>query len=591
MSSNEGDLLVQPGTNNNNNNNNNNNEEKLSQPPGLVSEDSTKDNINNQNKKGKKKSNNQNNNQNLNNKEQGSGNVPEAFGNWVQNLYKNFKDSQKTAQNILNNSSSNNSSSNTNSNPHSKHQSQNFHALFVSPTYDSTFANFFKYNSWPSSDRISPLVDSDKTFLILYKELYYRHIYSRREPNSVTFSQRIESYNNYLDLFSLVSNKTISYLPAQWVWDIIDEFVYQYQSFSQLKSNPNPNSENNNSTTSENTSNASNNNIWDTRAVIKALTVLAGHFPTNKEPVNALTLQETFGYFSVLGLLRLYTLHSLFTLAIQAIQPLLPYLPTPPPAPPAPIAPFPLLHLRVLSSHASLFYHLSLSHLSLAHYSISIFYLNRILSSLSRSIPNLANNNNNNNSVLSSSLSSYNSHLITKKMDQMSNLLTQSLSFYDISPFPLDDSVENLISEKLTKNNSENNFNNFGIKYISGRGGKLRSGVAAGGEKEVRGVMRMYKSVGMEKIGGIVGVEGDEVRERVLRIKKGGNGGGFGVEGDMIWVGEGGGIGGGNGGGRGNRGNRGGGNDGGEGSNVRYGEWFVKNIVKFEGVVENLKRI
>lgn len=27
-------------------------------------------------------------------------------------------------------------------------------------------------------------------------------------------------------------------LPNQWLWDIIDEFVYQFQSFCQYKANP-----------------------------------------------------------------------------------------------------------------------------------------------------------------------------------------------------------------------------------------------------------------------------------------------------------------------------------------------------------------
>lgn len=39
---------------------------------------------------------------------------------------------------------------------------------------------------------------ADIIFQILYKELYYRHIYAKLQP---TTEQRLESWQNYLDLF------------------------------------------------------------------------------------------------------------------------------------------------------------------------------------------------------------------------------------------------------------------------------------------------------------------------------------------------------------------------------------------------------
>lgn len=67
-------------------------------------------------------------------------------------------------------------------------------------------------------------------FLLLYKELYYRHIYSKLVP---TIEQRIESWLNYCDIFNLllsVDSPLSLELPNQWLWDMIDEFIYQFQA-------------------------------------------------------------------------------------------------------------------------------------------------------------------------------------------------------------------------------------------------------------------------------------------------------------------------------------------------------------------------
>lgn len=38
---------------------------------------------------------------------------------------------------------------------------------------------FYKGSKWPSPDSVSGLVDADRNSLILYKDLYFRHMYSR----------------------------------------------------------------------------------------------------------------------------------------------------------------------------------------------------------------------------------------------------------------------------------------------------------------------------------------------------------------------------------------------------------------------------
>ena len=116
---------------------------------------------------------------------------------------------------------------------------------------------FYAKTEWPDADLIAPLVNNgiylidshtlycanicaDPLFLILYRELYYRHIYSRIQPD---IDDRFHSYENSCELFNYLLNSDGPVpleLPEQWLWDIVDEFIYQFQSFcvwrSKLKS-------------------------------------------------------------------------------------------------------------------------------------------------------------------------------------------------------------------------------------------------------------------------------------------------------------------------------------------------------------------
>jgi translation initiation factor 3 subunit L len=53
----------------------------------------------------------------------------------------------------------------------------------VANLYENTFPKMteelFKSTPWPEAEEIAPFVQEDQLFLILYKELYYRHIYAR----------------------------------------------------------------------------------------------------------------------------------------------------------------------------------------------------------------------------------------------------------------------------------------------------------------------------------------------------------------------------------------------------------------------------
>ena len=101
---------------------------------------------------------------------------------------------------------------------------------------------YYKNQCWPDTHDLysHKLVDEveDETFLILYQELFYRHIYARVQGGP-TLEQRFESYFNYCKFFNFIlsaETPTKLELPNQWLWEIIDEFIYQFQAFSQFRS-------------------------------------------------------------------------------------------------------------------------------------------------------------------------------------------------------------------------------------------------------------------------------------------------------------------------------------------------------------------
>eukprot|EP01098_Paradermamoeba_levis_P011213 TRINITY_DN478_c0_g1_i2.p1 TRINITY_DN478_c0_g1~~TRINITY_DN478_c0_g1_i2.p1 ORF type:complete len:575 (-),score=214.50 TRINITY_DN478_c0_g1_i2:61-1737(-) len=107
-----------------------------------------------------------------------------------------------------------------------------------------SYENFYKLSeiyysnrTWPSPEEMLNLVGEDLLFSFLYKELYYRHIYSRRA--CLTLEHRFDSWKNYCDFFDYILAADVRAeieLPNQWIWDIVDEFIYQFQSFCQFRS-------------------------------------------------------------------------------------------------------------------------------------------------------------------------------------------------------------------------------------------------------------------------------------------------------------------------------------------------------------------
>lgn len=190
----------------------------------------------------------------------------------------------------------------------------------------------YAQSEWPEAETIAPLVQNDQVFMTLYRELYFRHVYAKLQP---TIDDRFQSYENICELFNYLLNSEGPVpleLPIQWLWDMLDEFVYQFQSFAQWRSNPANKSEDELELLAEAQQ------IWSCYSVLNVLYSLVQKSQINEQLIaekqgksaeevaeiageyGAKPLYRTLGYFSLICLLRVHVLLGDATLALQTME-------------------------------------------------------------------------------------------------------------------------------------------------------------------------------------------------------------------------------------------------------------------------------
>ncbi|KAJ1673106.1 hypothetical protein EV182_005877, partial [Spiromyces aspiralis] len=292
--------------------------------------------------------------------------------------------------------------------------------------YESQFnrltEKFFLKKAWPEPIFIETLTDEprDGIFMALYCELYYRHIYSRLQP---TIDIRIRSYQNYCLLFNLILDAETPLdieLPNQWLWDIIDEFIYQYQAFCKYRSQLDMKSP-------EEVEILKNNpDVWNTCSVLNVLYSLIQRVESAKaadksedggkqQPGN---LYRMLGYFSHIGLLRVHCLLGDYTMALQALSNI---------ELGSPRAPY----TRVTACHVTVYYYVGFAYLMMRRYADAIRIFIQILTFISRSRQYHTR--------------SYQLDSVNKRVDQMYALLAICNS---LSPSRIDEGVHSQLREK-----------------------------------------------------------------------------------------------------------------------------------------------
>ncbi|XP_046668168.1 eukaryotic translation initiation factor 3 subunit L [Homalodisca vitripennis] len=203
--------------------------------------------------------------------------------------------------------------------------------------YENTFPKltekFFDKHAWPDEEEVGHIVDNDPIFLILYKELYYRHIYAR-VSGGPSLEQRFRSFYNYCDLFNYILGFKAPVpleLPDQWLWELVDEFVYQFQSFSQYRARLMNNQDKDNELDCV----KKNNDVWNVLGVLNVLHSLVDKsnikrqlevFASGGDPESVAgefgrhSLYKMLGYFSLVGLLRLHSMLGDYYQAIKVLE-------------------------------------------------------------------------------------------------------------------------------------------------------------------------------------------------------------------------------------------------------------------------------
>lgn len=327
---------------------------------------------------------------------------------------------------------------------------------------------YFKSTTWPDVESIESMLPNDSMksiFLILYKEMYYRHIYASIQGGP-SLEQRFESYRNYVKLFNAIlsAERPLELeLPIQWLYDIIDEFIYQFQSFCQYRAKLVKKGQNAPANVIDEIQLLKqNHDVWNVHSVLNVLHALVSKSNINKqlEVLKHATLSLTIangtidqsqfskyeqdlllelendlfaqsslykmlGYFSLVGLLRLNSLFGDYYLAINTMK----YVELD--------IHKQLLIARVPSCIITTCYYVGFAYLMMRRYedAIKVFvdaliYIQRTRTMLQAPTRSLLND------------------MITKQNEQLYHLLAIALNFY---PMRIDDSINSYLKEKYAE--------------------------------------------------------------------------------------------------------------------------------------------
>ncbi|KAI8817716.1 RNA polymerase I-associated factor PAF67-domain-containing protein [Fimicolochytrium jonesii] len=466
------------------------------------------------------------------------------------------------------------------------------HAIYENG-WNKLTEKFFPKSHWPEPDAVATLVDEDPVFLILYRELYYRHIYSKLTP---TIEDRIGSYSNYCDLFNYILNSSAEpsdlELPNQWLWDIIDEFIYQFQAFCIYRSKVQSKSEVEIELLKERP------DVWNVHNVLNVLYSLIQKSRINEQLLvsknggdmmeaagefGSRPLYRLLGYFSIIGLLRVHCLLGDYVLALKTMENVELNKKG--------------LFARVTACHVTTYYYVGFAYMMMRRYSDAIKAFAHILLFVSR--------------TKQYHTRSYQFDAISKKSEQMYALLAMSVA---LSPQRVDENVHTAMREKYGEQSIkmqkgeeglpifEELFNFACPKFISPVPPDYDVATNSNAEPQrhqlrvfiaevrtqlmvptIRSFLKLYTTLGVEKLAAFLDLPVDDVRTQLLvfkhktRQRRYESGsvleGEFGpttdldfyLKQDLIYIAE-------------------------SKPGRRVGDWFIRNINKYEDIASNMER-
>eukprot|EP00708_Paratrimastix_pyriformis_P002410 GAFH01001156.1.p1 GENE.GAFH01001156.1~~GAFH01001156.1.p1 ORF type:complete len:532 (-),score=214.31 GAFH01001156.1:295-1863(-) len=280
---------------------------------------------------------------------------------------------------------------------------------------------YFKAQVWPAFDFVAPLVSNDDLLMTLYRELYYRHIYAKLTP---TIHDRIASWENYQHLFQVIIDTPLPLvLPIHWLWDMIDEFIYQFQTFHQYRPKLKQRTE------EEICLLKAHPQLWDLPIVLDILQRLMQRsnivvmlrdqgekslLPSPGKVANADLLRRQLGYFAIIELVRVQCLLGDYTTALTTLSSINIQAKG--------------LYLRVPACHSAVCYYMGFSFMMLRRYLDAIRTFQGILRT------RLYHTR------------SYQYDTLVKKNEQMYALLALCLALY---PQRIDENLQAVLRERL----------------------------------------------------------------------------------------------------------------------------------------------
>ncbi|XRB25266.1 eukaryotic translation initiation factor 3 subunit L [Pseudoscourfieldia marina] len=237
--------------------------------------------------------------------------------------------------------------------------------VMINSSFPKLSERYFKASAWPSPEAVAALVDHDHVFMLLYKELYYRHIYRQPAP---LIEHRVASWANYQALFGVILHGNPNmFLPPSWLFSMIDEFAYQFQSFQHYRA------KDASSRSDEETAvlaQAQQENVWNPSHVLNYLQALVDKSEVVEklkranatgrgdasvlENAHISNVLPLLGYYSLVGLCRVHCLLGDFHSALDVLSPI--HLSRPG------------YYVRVPASHASVLYHAGFAYMASRRY-------------------------------------------------------------------------------------------------------------------------------------------------------------------------------------------------------------------------------
>ncbi|ETI27462.1 eukaryotic translation initiation factor 3 subunit L [Cladophialophora carrionii CBS 160.54] len=245
---------------------------------------------------------------------------------------------------------------------------------------------------------------------------------------------KFQSYDNYCSLFHYILNsdgpveiETPSYF---WAWDVIDEFIYQFESFCRYRNRVARTAP----TEEEAQVLRENPNTWGCYSVLNVLYSLIQRSQINEqlaatkrgEDAQAVAgeygsrpLYRMLGYFSIIGLLRVHCLLGDFSLALKTLDDIEMNKKA--------------MFARVMAAHLNTYYYVGFSYMMLRRYADAVRMFSHILVYVSRT----------KNFQKGPNQGQFDA--IAKKTEQMYALIAICVSF---APTRLDDSIHTTLREK-----------------------------------------------------------------------------------------------------------------------------------------------